>query len=68
MFISVHSPSPNGTSHRTAIISKILNWLSFSRKMALDSINPSSGEAVRRLIGRGIEEEMPAPLDSFIII
>lgn len=36
--------------------------------MALDSINSSSGEAARHLIGRGIEREMAAPLDSFIAI
>lgn len=68
LFISVLSPSPNGTSHRTAILSKIQNWFSFSRKMALDSISSSPGEAVTHLIGRGIADEMAAPLDSFIII
>lgn len=38
--------------------------------MALDSINSYPGEAVRHLIGRGVKEEMPAPLlsDSFIVI
>lgn len=36
--------------------------------MALDSINSSPGEAVRHLIGRGIEGEMTAPLDSFTVI
>ena len=68
LFIWVSSPPSNGTQHRTAIISKILNWQLFSRKIVLDAVNSYPEQAVRHLIGRGVKGKIATPLDPSVII